>query len=77
MYESVLQGALAQRDAFFVSGRNCERTPPELSAVHRFAGWLRQPRALPRDLVDHPPCTFVDRKRKRQLRGCRYYIHGS
>lgn len=27
--------------------------------------------------MDCPSCTFVDRKRKRQLRGRRHYIHGS
>ena len=47
------------------------------ATVHRFGVQSRQPRALPFDLVDYPPCTFVDRKEKRQLRGRRHYIHGS
>ena len=47
------------------------------ATVHRFGVQSRQPRALPSGLVDCPPCTFVDRKEKRQLRGRRHYIHGS
>ena len=47
------------------------------ATVRRFGIQSRRPRALPFDLVDCPPCTLVDRIRKRQLRGRRHYIYGS
>ncbi len=57
--------------------RTVSRRDSPTIAVRRFGIQSRRPRALPFDLVDCPPCTFVDRKRKRQPRGRRHYIHGS